>query len=302
MEQHDYIDFSPYPRSKAIYNTGNAGRKMGVAVDGTNWLVKFSQRNDSNNMRDSSYTNSPLGEYLGSHIYGLVGIDVHETVLGLCDNRLVVGCKDFRHTGDQLAEFKGIVSSYPGAEDYPEDQGSGNGTVLTNVLEVIKNAYPLSTVTGVVERFWEMFIVDALIGNSDRNNTNWGIILDARGNYSLAPVYDNGRAFGERFLVQEYGLDPASLLTEDSQLNYQCNFLDNEGNHIKPFEFIARHSNPDCDKVLVRLAQRFDMTQFETLIESTPTFLDSVAVVTKAEKELFIGLLTIRIKLLQETF
>ena len=32
----------------------------------------------------------------------------------------------------------------------------------------------------ITERFWDMFIVDALIGNWDRHNGNWGFLYDAR--------------------------------------------------------------------------------------------------------------------------
>ena len=35
----------------------------------------------------------------------------------------------------------------------------------------------LQDVPGVREHFWNMFIMDALIGNTDRNNSNWGIIV-----------------------------------------------------------------------------------------------------------------------------
>lgn len=39
--------------------------------------------------------------------------------------------------------------------------------------------------------FWEMFIVDALLGNFDRHGMNWGFIKRDNA-YALAPVFDNG--------------------------------------------------------------------------------------------------------------
>ena len=39
--------------------------------------------------------------------------------------------------------------------------------------------------------FWDMFIVDALIGNWDRHNGNWGFLYDTvQDEMKLAPVYD----------------------------------------------------------------------------------------------------------------
>ena len=41
-----------------------------------------------------------------------------------------------------------------------------------------------------------MFVVDALIDNHDRNNGNWGIILNKENNtFKISPVYDNGASF-----------------------------------------------------------------------------------------------------------
>ena len=46
-----------------------------------------------------SYVTSPLSEYIGSHIYQILGYDVHETILGVCFEekryKVVYACKDF---------------------------------------------------------------------------------------------------------------------------------------------------------------------------------------------------------------
>lgn len=41
--------------------------------------------------------------------------------------------------------------------------------------------------------FWDMFIVDAFLGNFNRHNGNWGILVDEQRQYvQIAPVYDCG--------------------------------------------------------------------------------------------------------------
>lgn len=45
-----------------------------------------------------------------------------------------------------------------------------------------------------IERFWSMFIIDTLINNNDRHYGNFGL-LENKGRYSLAPVYNNGSSF-----------------------------------------------------------------------------------------------------------
>ena len=46
-----------------------------------------------------SYVTSPLSEYIGSHIYEILGYDVHKTILGVCNdgkrNKVVCAGKDF---------------------------------------------------------------------------------------------------------------------------------------------------------------------------------------------------------------
>lgn len=45
------------------------------------------------------YSASSLSEYLGSEIYRILGYDVHQTILGVRNNKLIVACKDFAVDG-----------------------------------------------------------------------------------------------------------------------------------------------------------------------------------------------------------
>ena len=72
----------------------------------------------------------------------------------------------------------------------------GMGTNLNDILKIIENHRIFRDIREkMMERFWNMFIVDALISNFDRNNGNWGILKDSKGNRRIAPVYDNGNSF-----------------------------------------------------------------------------------------------------------
>lgn len=68
---------------------GKSGFKYGVIIDGERWMIKFPENTrefpgrDKKNNHVPSYTTSPLSEYIGSHIYEILGIPVHETKLGL---------------------------------------------------------------------------------------------------------------------------------------------------------------------------------------------------------------------------
>ena len=58
-------------------------------------------------------------------------------------------------------------------------------TELSDIMEVIdeiNNTKKFNIVLNdnIKEKFWNMFIVDSLIGNTDRYNGNWGLLINAR--------------------------------------------------------------------------------------------------------------------------
>ena len=94
------IDFTNLPYSNKHYG-GNAGLKRGVIINDKNWLLKFPQETSTFDNVTISFTTSPLSEYVGSHIYQLLGYTVHNTMLGYYFNKelgkkqIVVACEDF---------------------------------------------------------------------------------------------------------------------------------------------------------------------------------------------------------------
>ena len=98
------IDYTNIPDNINLYG-GNAGFKKGVTVDGVDWIIKFPQETLTFKNVDISFTTAPLSEYIGSHIYDILGYKVHNTKLGVCNNalinrrQLVVACEDFTCNG-----------------------------------------------------------------------------------------------------------------------------------------------------------------------------------------------------------
>lgn len=74
---------------------GNSGEKEGVMVRGEYWIIKYPKKADNlKDVENMSYTSAPESEYIGSHIYEILGYPVHKTVLGIRNHHIVVGCKD----------------------------------------------------------------------------------------------------------------------------------------------------------------------------------------------------------------
>lgn len=83
---------------------GMAGSKDGLLIDGEYWMVKYPKSTRGMRPPVPSYTSSPLSEYIGSHVYGILGYDVHETFLGFRNDKIVVACKDFCNSLGDLRE------------------------------------------------------------------------------------------------------------------------------------------------------------------------------------------------------
>ena len=82
-------------RLSGIAYGGHSGSKKWVIIEGEKWLLKYPKSTKSMDRVDLSYTTVPLSEYLGSHIYELIGIETHKAKLGISNKKIVVACKDF---------------------------------------------------------------------------------------------------------------------------------------------------------------------------------------------------------------
>lgn len=182
---------------------GRSGRKDGIVWNGECWLVKYPKiTTGMDRIEDLSYTLSPLSEYLGSHIYQILGIDTHETELVYRHGMIAVACKDFRADDEILLEYTSIrnVASREFADELDRKLDGKEPDLLVRLEELLlhlENNPILSGIPGMRKRFWEVVIVDALINNNDRNNGNWGVLRSKRGD-RLAPVYDNGGSFSNK--------------------------------------------------------------------------------------------------------
>lgn len=181
---------------------GAAGSKEGILIDGEYWLVKYPQSTKSMTGDLDSYTTSPLSEYIGSHIYEILGYPVHKTKLGLRNGKLVVACKDFCQYPGELREMRTLKNIYnKQLEDLLETEISSTGSThcieLKEILLHLDYNPVLSTIKGLKERFWDCVIIDGLINNNDRNNGNWGLLY-RNGIYEIAPIFDNGSAFSSK--------------------------------------------------------------------------------------------------------
>lgn len=293
--------------NKQKHYGGLSGNKEHVLIDEENYFLKYP--NKLTNIKDRytnvvlSYTNSPLSEYLGSHIYEILGFNVHKTVLGVSEKRkhVLVACKDFLNPGDILDEFKNIKVSYAPTFDENENS-SGSSCNFKNVLDSIQSNTFLQSIPGIESHFWNMFVVDALIGNSDRNNGNWGIIRHLDGTNEISPVYDNGNSFNNKWdsnKFEQFIADNNKFKTE-AFVGKTCIFTktDKDGleKPINPFKIIASQEYPLLNEAIKRIVPKIfeSHEKIISLINEIPENYLGIQVITPIQKKFYRNIIRTR--------
>ena len=278
-------DFNVYRQNQRMYG-GTAGRKMGISCGGKDYLLKFPGNLKEQHMKNISlsYSNSPVCEYIGSKIYEQLGIPVRSTILGIRNDKIVVACEDFLENGDRLYEFDKIkVTFEPNFLDSNGNETNGSGVDLYEILMTIKEHPFLQDVPGVTEHFWNMFVIDALIGNTDRNNSNWGIILRRDDTKEIAPVYDNGNCLNSKWddVKMQAVLEDEKKLEAETHKARRC-IYELHGKKINPYQLIEGMEYRECCEAVLRLTPRIG-----DCISQIYEIIDDIPVLSKVQKQFY---------------
>lgn len=125
-------------------------------------------------------------------------------------------------------------------------------------------------------RFWDMFIVDALIGNWNRHNGNWGFLYNnSTDEVVLAPVFDCGSSL----YPQADDELMTRILNNKNEFNHRIfdiplSAITYNGKKINYFNFLSEGKFEDCNTALKRILSRIDMKKIYEIIDDTPTVTD----------------------------
>lgn len=244
---------------------GMTGPKIGVKYDDRVWMLKCGQDLSRKQLKNVtlSHANDPISEYIGSSIYKLFDIPVHDVLLGTYHGELCCLCSDDAYP-NPVIEFRQFRNAM---FDSDIDMGySGMSVDLDSILQVIKRSDRIPT-DAALERFWSMFVVDTLIGNTDRNNGNWGFIYND-GHFDLYEVYDCGGCLNNKRSDEQMKVDLCSNNIEQIALNYLMNLTVN-GSRINPFHYIEKNCNKYIHSALLRVDPRLEEPINEILCSLT---------------------------------
>ncbi|MCF8020807.1 MAG: HipA domain-containing protein [Vallitaleaceae bacterium] len=249
------MDYSIYSQNKKLYS--GAERKIGVTVGSEDYILKFRKK------ERFLTRNNHISEYLGCRIMATMGYEVQETYLGTYKGEEVVAIKDFVAKGQQFVAFNDVGESSieEDREKFTYDYEGITDILLANN----KLADPQNTIS----QFWELYILDALLGNFDRHGGNWGFIKE-NNEYRLAPIFDNGSCLFPKMIDED---EMAKIIADQSEtemrvFTFPTSQILLNGKKSSYYEVISSMAYKECNDALIKVYEQFNMEAIVTIIDS----------------------------------
>ncbi len=257
----ELFDFTNCKLSKKFY--GGSEKKIGIVFGDSLFMLKFQKKTPF------GLRNNIISEYLGSHIYQMLGFTCHDTFLGIYKGENVVACKDFMTNGYQFVPFNDV-----GESTIEEDKEEYQYT-YDDIVELLQANKKLTNVEETVSSFFEMYIVDALIGNFDRHGANWGF-LKKDNQYSLAPVFDNGSCLFPNLNDEDEML---KIINDEEQIDlrvykFPTSQIKLNNNKSSYFEVISSLQFEEINKALIKIYPMINLGKIFNLIDDISVISD----------------------------
>ena len=271
-----------------INNYKGSEKKKTLIYDNKKYLVKFPDPIREKN-KNISYINNAFSEYVGSNIFKICGFRTQNVILGKYfyngKEKIVCACEDFTDEEHILYEFENLALS-----TNPDKKIE---TELEDIMEVIEESKMIDT-QEITEKFWDMFVIDSIIGNTDRHNGNWGFILNKKtSNINFSPIYDCGSCLNPMIEDEELKKINEAELKNLAINCYSC--IKENGKKINYMSYIKQMKNKECNNAIKRVFKNID-------IEKIKYFIDDIEEMSNIRKEFYINLVNYRYEVLKETY
>lgn len=281
------IDFTNLPTRKKAYGGAN-GSKLSVIYNNELYMLKLPMHAQKN--PNLSYTNSCTSEYIGCHIFNMLGIKAQETLLGKYEyhgkTKTVVACKDFTTPLTSIVDFASVKNQII------DSASNGYGTELSDILDTIERQNSIEPKV-LKEHFWNMFVIDAFIGNWDRHNGNWGFLYNQEtDDMKIAPIYDCGSALFPQIddeLIKKVLASKAEMNARVYDMPTSAILIN--GKRINYHKAITSLEYDGCNDAIKRIVPLIDLQKINTLI-------DSVEQLSELQKEFLKKILKLRKELI----
>ena len=269
-------------------NYRGSEKKKTLIYDNKKYLVKFPDPVREKN-KNISYINNAFSEYIGSNIFKICGFEVQNTILGKYiyngKEKIVCACEDFTDDKNVLYEFENLALSIN-----PDKKIE---TELNDIMDAIEECKMIN-IEETKQKFWDMFVIDSLIGNTDRHNGNWGFLLNKdTGKVKFSPIYDCGSALNP--MTEDDVIDKINEI-ELKNLAINCHScLRKNGKKINYMVYIKQMKNKECNNAIKRLFLNIN-------IDEINNFIDNVESMSTERKTFYKKIIEMRYEVLKEVY
>lgn len=281
------IDFTT--AIEEINNYKGSEKKKTLIFNNHKYLVKFPDPIREKN-KNISYINNSFSEYIGSNIFKICNFQTQNTILGIYNyngkEKIVCACEDFTDNNNTLYEFENLALS-----TNPDKKIE---TEINDIIEVLDESKNMINPVEIKQKFWDMFIIDSIIGNTDRHNGNWGFILNKETKkITFSPIYDCGSCLNP--MLEDKELENITK-TEIKNLAINCHSCLKENNKkINYMTYIKEMNNQDCNQAILRCFNNINIVEIEK-------FIDGVECISKIRKDFYKQIINIRYNIIKEVY
>lgn len=283
------IDFSKATEELNSYK--GSEKKKTLIYDNKKYLVKFPDPIREKN-KNISYINNAFSEYVGSNIFKITGFETQNTLLGTYTyngkEKIVCACEDFTDANYVLYEFETLALS--------ANPDKKIETEISDIMEVIEEIKKLTQIDiliidNIKEKFWDMFIIDSLIGNTDRHNGNWGLLVNARSSGAkFSPIYDCGSCLNP--MLEDCQIEKINEI-ELKKLAINCySCIKENGKKINYMAYIKSTKNDECNNAIKRVFGKID-------IDKINNFIDGISCMSTIRKDFYKGIIYYRYEIIK---
>ena len=284
------IDFTNSPEELNSYK--GSEKKKTLIYNGKKYLVKFPDPVREKN-KNISYINNAFSEYVGSNIFCISGFNTKKTILGTYTYneklKIVCACEDFTDENHMLYEFGSLSLSI--------NPNKKIETKLEDILEVIdeiksNTRLNITIKDNIKQKFFDMFVIDALIGNTDRHNGNWGIVIDKKSREAnFSPIYDCGSCLNP--MLEDDEIKKLNE-TQIKNLAINCYSCIRENNkRINYIAYIKSLKNGECNKALNRVVPKINIKEINS-------FINSITCMSECRRNFYNKIINYRYEILNE--
>lgn len=295
---------------KEYFNTGGTRNKVVVenTKDEKSYFFKTSL-----NKKEKNYTYEFWSEVIASEVGQLLGFNVLQYDVAV--NKQTLGC--LSKSMIDLSNEEQLIEGYKWLKQYQPSYDVENRKAYTFQLieATLRNLF---NDRKFINDIISTLIFDCIIGNEDRHQENWGIIVsthrigdDIKKSYAFAPIYDSGSSLGRELReekIKQMLSDTIQLDAYVSRGKSEVHWKGEDGKQ-RHFELLRKIAQTGYKSFIAeeinRIRKLYDKEKITSIIHHIDDCLPKsfeAEKIPENRKNLLTKLLTLRIeRLLSET-